>query len=68
MTRSVQLLTPLSVFESLHKSAETRKALATVVPDDLAKLLVDHSALVAACKAAGIQVVEPRERPRLTKA
>lgn len=69
MSKEVSLLTPLSDFEALHKLADGRKATVSVEREVLARLLVDHSVLVNACKGAMVKVIEPaprRARPSLT--
>lgn len=57
--RVVRLLTLLTDFERLHLLANTHARAVRVDCDTLTQLLVDHSALVTACKAAGIKIIEP---------
>lgn len=68
MPREITLLTAQNSFEALHKLADGRKVVVSVDRDILTHLLVDHTVLVTACKAAGIKVIEPtprRDRPKL---
>lgn len=68
MPREVTLLTAQATFERLHQQADGRGATVSVERDTLTHLLIDHSALVKACKGAGITICEPatrRERPKL---
>ena len=67
--REVTLLTVLSDFERLHRLADSGKRSVSVECDILTRLLIDHSVLVRACKAAGIKIIEPaepRKRAQLT--
>lgn len=57
--REVRLLTLLTEFERLHRLANDHKRTVSLDCDTLTHLLVDHSALVTACKAAGIKIIEP---------
>ena len=60
MAKELLLLTPLSAFEELHRLVDEKRAAAVMIEREaLSKLLVDHSALVTACKGAGIKIVEP---------
>ncbi len=66
--REVRLLTLLTEFDRLHLLAGTKARSVRVDCDALTHLLVDHSALVSACKGAAIKVIEPvpaRQRARL---
>ncbi len=68
MPREVTLLTPISVFDRLHKLADGKGVMVSVERGVLTQLLVDHSVLVNACKGAAIKVIEPtpkRERAKL---
>lgn len=64
----VTLLTVLSDFDRLHRLADSGKRSVSIECDILTRLLVDHTRLTTACKAAGIKITEPvppRQRAHL---
>lgn len=55
---NVTLECPMAIFESIHEASSGRGKKTEVSKRDLARLLIDHSRLIKACRCAGIEVKE----------
>lgn len=69
MTQRIEMSLDQTAFERLHKIADGRKSEVRVSREELGKLLMDYSVLLAAVsQSTGFKVIEPttpRQRPRL---
>lgn len=69
MTQEVRLLTSNDAFDQLHATADCKKTTVRVGREQLSRLLVDYSVMLAALNSSTqFRVIEPvafRQRPRL---